>query len=98
MNIWTRSEAGSPRSGGEKSVGFDVDSDGFKLEFVEESFSDFERVEVKGKEKSDVMFFVKKNMTVAIPFGLFSGTHGECERHASVKIHEVPSGKYLHIQ
>lgn len=61
MNIWTRSEAGSPRSGGEKSVGFDVDSDGFKLEFVEESFSNFERVEVKGKEKSDVMFFVKKN-------------------------------------
>ena len=35
-------------------------SDGFKLEFVEESFSDFERVEVKSKEKSDVMFFVKK--------------------------------------
>lgn len=60
MNIWTRSEAGSPRSGGEKSFGFDVDSEGFKLEFVEESFSNFERVEVKSKEKSDVMFFVKK--------------------------------------
>lgn len=37
-------------------------------------------------------------MTVAIPFGLFSDTHGECERHAPVKIHKVPSGKYLHIQ